>query len=50
VQATTEIYPAFGAELGAIVLSAVVVLALLGPVAAQLAFRLAGETRQGAAR
>jgi Kef-type K+ transport system membrane component KefB len=50
VQMTTEIYPAFGAELGAIVLSAVVVLALLGPVAAQLAFRLAGETRQGAAR
>jgi Kef-type K+ transport system membrane component KefB len=50
VQTTTEIYPAFGAELGGIVLSAVVVLALAGPIAAQVAFRLAGETRQEAVR
>jgi len=50
VQTTTQVYPAFGAELGAIVLSAVVVLALLGPVAAQFAFRLAGEAHPEGAR
>jgi Kef-type K+ transport system membrane component KefB len=50
VQTTSEIYPAFGAELGAIVLSAVVVLAVAGPIAAQFAFRLAGETHREAAR
>lgn len=50
VQVTSEIYPAFGAQLGAIVLSAVVVLALIGPVAAQFAFRLAGETPEQAPR
>jgi len=49
VQATTEVYPAFGTELSAIVLSAVLLLALFGPVATQLAFRLAGEAQpQGA--
>ena len=45
VQVTTQVYPAFGEELAAIVLSAVLLLAVASPVAVQLALRLAGETR-----
>lgn len=45
VQVTTQVYPAFGEELAAIVLSAVLLLALVGPGAVQLALRVAGETR-----
>ena len=43
VRDTVTLYPAFGRELAAIVLSAVVVLELLGPIATQLALRRAGE-------
>jgi Kef-type K+ transport system membrane component KefB len=43
VRDTTTFYPAFGRELGAIVLSAVAVLELLGPLATQYALRRAGE-------
>lgn len=45
VRDTVSLYPAFGRELGAIVLSAVVVLEILGPIATQLALRRAGEAR-----
>jgi len=44
VQDTAAIYPTFGRELAVIVLSAVAVLELLGPVATQFALRRAGET------
>jgi Kef-type K+ transport system membrane component KefB len=43
VRDTVTLYPSFGRELAAIVLSAVVVLELLGPIATQLALRRAGE-------
>jgi Kef-type K+ transport system membrane component KefB len=46
VQVTTQVYPAFGEELAAIVLSAVLLLAIVGPGAVQVALRLAGETRK----
>ncbi|MDD5330778.1 MAG: cation:proton antiporter [Sulfuricella sp.] len=39
----TDIYPEFGANLAVIVVSSVAVLDLIGPVAAQLAFKWAGE-------
>lgn len=45
VQATTQVYPAFGEELAEIVLSAVLMLAIVGPALVQLALRVAGETR-----
>lgn len=45
VRDTTSLYPAFGKELAAVVLSAVVVLELLGPLATQFALRRAGEAR-----
>jgi NhaP-type Na+/H+ or K+/H+ antiporter len=45
VQVTSEVYPEFGVDLAAIVLSAVVTFALLGPVVVQWALRLAGEAR-----
>jgi Kef-type K+ transport system membrane component KefB len=48
VRDTVSLYPAFGAELAAIVLSAVMVLELAGPVATQFALRRAGEARPGA--
>ena len=48
VQDTISLYPSFGAELAAVVLSAVVVLELVGPVATQYALRRAGEARPGA--
>jgi len=41
---TTAIYPRFGAELAAVVLSAVAVLEIAGPLATQFALRRAGET------
>ena len=43
VQGTTNIYPEFGAQLAAIVLSAVLIMELIGPVAVQFALRRAGE-------
>jgi hypothetical protein len=43
VRGTTELYPEFGAKLGAIVLSAVLILELLGPIAVDFALRRAGE-------
>lgn len=48
VRDTVSLYPAFGRELGAIVLSAVVLLELAGPIATQFALRRAGEARPGA--
>ena len=41
---TAAIYPRFGAELAAVVLSAVAVLEIAGPLATQFALRRAGET------
>lgn len=43
VRDTTSLYPAFGRELAAVVLSAVVILELLGPLATQFALRRARE-------
>jgi Kef-type K+ transport system membrane component KefB len=43
VRDTEALYPNFGAELAAVVLSAVAVLELLGPLATQFAVRRAGE-------
>jgi Kef-type K+ transport system membrane component KefB len=40
---TAALYPRFGAELAAVVLSAVAVLELLGPLATQFALKRAGE-------
>ena len=45
VRDTVSLYPEFGQKLGAIVLSAVVVLELIGPLATQFALRRAGEAR-----
>jgi Kef-type K+ transport system membrane component KefB len=44
VQDTVRVYPDFGAQLAPIVLSAVLILELIGPVAVQFALRQAGET------
>lgn len=41
---TAALYPRFGAELAAVVLSAVAVLEIFGPLATQFALRRAGET------
>ncbi len=41
---TAALYPRFGGELAAVVLSAVAVLELLGPLATQFALKRAGET------
>ena len=41
---TAAIYPQFGAELAAVVLAAVAVLEIAGPIATQFALRRAGET------
>jgi len=41
---TASIYPRFGAELAAVVLSAVALLEVVGPLATQYALRRAGET------
>ena len=45
VRDTVSLYPEFGRTLGAVVLSAVVILELLGPLATQFALRRAGEAR-----
>jgi len=45
VRDTVTLYPSFGRELAAVVLSAVVVLELIGPIATQFALRRAGEAR-----
>jgi hypothetical protein len=47
VRDTVSLYPSFGRELAAVVLSAVVVLELLGPLATQFALRRAGEAHPG---
>lgn len=44
VRDTAVLFPAFGAELAAVVLSAVALLELFGPLATQFALRSAGET------
>ena len=44
VQGVSTLYPEFGATLSSIVLSAVVILELVGPLATQWALRRAGET------
>jgi Kef-type K+ transport system membrane component KefB len=46
VQDTARVYPEFGAELAPIVLSAVLILEVVGPVAVQFALRQAGEVGQ----
>jgi Kef-type K+ transport system membrane component KefB len=43
VRDTISLYPVFGGELAAVVLSAVVILELIGPLAVQFALRRAGE-------
>jgi Kef-type K+ transport system membrane component KefB len=43
VRDTTSLYPAFGRELAAVVLSAVVILELIGPLATQFSLRRARE-------
>jgi len=43
VRGTTELYPEFGTKLAGIVLSAVLILELLGPIAVDFALRRAGE-------
>ncbi|HEY6824737.1 MAG TPA: cation:proton antiporter [Steroidobacteraceae bacterium] len=48
VHETASLYPRFGAQLGAIVLSAVLILELVGPIAVQFALRRAGEAREAA--
>ncbi len=46
VHGTTELYPEFGARLAAIVLSAVLIMEIVGPVAVQFALRRAGEAME----
>ncbi|MBI2295595.1 MAG: cation:proton antiporter [Betaproteobacteria bacterium] len=46
---TGQLYPDFGTKLAAIVLSAVLILELVGPIAVQFALRRAGEAREEAA-
>jgi hypothetical protein len=48
VQGTVKLYPEFGAGLSAIVLSAVLILELVGPVAVQYALKQAGESGEEA--
>ena len=45
VHQTTSLYPDFGAQLATIVISAVLILELVGPIAVQYALKLAGEGR-----
>jgi Kef-type K+ transport system membrane component KefB len=47
VHDTASLYPSFGKELSSVVLSAVAVLELLGPLATQFALRRAGEAVPG---
>ncbi|MBI3938840.1 MAG: hypothetical protein HY323_17855, partial [Betaproteobacteria bacterium] len=46
VHGTSELYPEFGARLAAIVLSAVLVMEIVGPIAVQFALRRAGEANE----
>jgi len=46
VQGMASMYPEFGAKLSVIVLSAVLILELLGPIAVQFALKQAGETNE----
>jgi Kef-type K+ transport system membrane component KefB len=46
VHGTSELYPEFGARLAAIVLSAVLILEIVGPIAVQFALRRAGEAAE----
>jgi len=46
VHGASNLYPEFGARLAAIVLSAVLILELAGPVAVQFALKRAGEARE----
>jgi len=46
VHRTGQLYPDFGANLAAIVLSAVLILELIGPVAVQFALKQAGEAAE----
>ncbi|MGH8700232.1 MAG: cation:proton antiporter [Burkholderiales bacterium] len=46
VHGTAGLYPEFGAKLAAIVLSAVLILELVGPIAVQFALRRAGEAAE----
>jgi Kef-type K+ transport system membrane component KefB len=48
MHATTRLYPDFGATLAPIVLSAVLLLELIGPAAVQFALRKAGEAQEEA--
>lgn len=50
VRDTVSLYPSFGRELAAIVLSAVAVLELVGPIATEFALRRAGEAHPEPAR
>jgi Kef-type K+ transport system membrane component KefB len=43
VQNAASLYPAFGASLSTVILAAVAILDLIGPLAAQLSLKLAGE-------
>lgn len=43
VQGTVDLYPEFGEKLAAIVLSAVIIMEIIGPIAVQFALRCAGE-------
>jgi hypothetical protein len=43
---TTRLYPEFGATLAPIVLSAVLIMEIIGPLAVQFALRRAGEARE----
>ena len=45
VHQTSALYPEFGAELASIVVSAVLILELVGPLAVQFALKRAGEAR-----
>jgi hypothetical protein len=49
VYGTTELYPDFSAKLAEIVLPAVLILELVGPLAVQFALRKAGEAGEEAA-
>ncbi|HKA38412.1 MAG TPA: cation:proton antiporter [Burkholderiales bacterium] len=49
VHQTTSLYPDFGAQLATIVISAVLILELVGPIAVQYALKRAGEGRVEAA-
>lgn len=48
VQGTVQLYPEFGARLSAIVLSAVLMLEIVGPIAVQFALKKAGEAAEEA--